>query len=128
MKKGGRVVLTDGKRRMEAAVSRVYPAVGGSAALGTVEIDIPGRPFGLPSGATVGVDVVTGKTEPGVVVPLNALLENQRGSFVFKVEGGKIKVAAVRVLGKNNDYATVTGEIKRRRCRWRWAMKENFSG
>ena len=111
MKRGSRVVLTDGKRTMEAAVSRVYPAVGGSA-LGTVEMDIPGRPFGLPSGATVGVDVVTGKTEPGVVVPLNALLENQRGSFVFKVEGGKIKVAAVQVLGKNNDYATVTGELK----------------
>jgi RND family efflux transporter MFP subunit len=112
LKKGGRVVLTDGKRMMEAAISRIYPAVSGSA-LGIVEIDVPKRPFGVPSGGTVGMEVVTGKTEHGVIIPLNALLENQRGSFVFKVEGGKIKIAAVQVLGKNNDYASVTGEIKR---------------
>jgi RND family efflux transporter MFP subunit len=111
MKKGGPVVLADGKNKMEAMISRVYPAVGGSA-LGIIEIDRSNRPFGLPSGAGVGVDVVTGKTAAGVVVPLRALLENQRGSFVYKVEGDKIKVIKVRVLGKNNDYATITGEIK----------------
>ena len=38
MKRGGPVVLSDGKNRMEAVISRVYPAVGGSA-LGTIEMD-----------------------------------------------------------------------------------------
>jgi RND family efflux transporter MFP subunit len=111
MKKGGPVLLLDGKNRIEAVISRVYPAVGGNA-LGIIEIDRPSHPFELPSGASVGVDVVVGKTAPGVVVPLQALLENRRGSFVYKVEGDRIKVIMVRILGKNNDYATITGEIK----------------
>lgn len=111
MKRGGTVVLSDGNVRMETTISRVYPAVGGSA-LGTIEVDVSKRPFGLPSGATVGANVVTGKTEPGLVIPLNTLLENRLGSFAYKVEGNKIKVIKVRVLGKNNDYAAVTGEMK----------------
>jgi len=111
MKRGGPVVFSDGQNKMEAVISRVYPAVG-VGALGIVEIDRSNRPFGLPSGATVGVDVVTGKPAAGVVIPLRALLENQRGSFVYKVEGDKIKVTKVRILGKNNDYAVVTGVIK----------------
>lgn len=111
IKKGGQVILSDGKNRMETTIARVYPAVSGSA-LGTLEMDMPKRPFGVPSGATVGADVVTGKTEPGSVIPINALLENRLGSFAYKIEVNKIRVIKVRVLGKNNDYATVTGEIK----------------
>lgn len=111
MKRGGQVMLSDGKNRMETTITRIYPAVGGSA-LGTIEMDMPKRPFDVPSGATVGADVVTGKTERGIVIPLNALLENRLGSFAYKIEGNKIKVITVSVLGKNNDYAAVSGEVK----------------
>jgi RND family efflux transporter MFP subunit len=111
MKRGGPVVLADGNNKMEAVISRVYPAVS-SSALGTIEIDRAKHPFSVPAGASVGVDVGTGKTDAGVIIPLRALLENQSGSFVYNVEGDKIKVTKVGVLGKNNDYAAVTGDIK----------------
>jgi RND family efflux transporter MFP subunit len=112
MKKGGVVVLSDGMNKMDdAKISRVYPAVS-IAALGTIEIDLPARPFGIPSGGSVGVDVVTGKTESGVVAPLNALLENERGSFLYAVEAGKVKVLKVQVLGKNNESVVIRGDIR----------------
>jgi len=58
------------------------------------------------------VDVTTGKTDPGIVVPLNALLENRKGSFIYKVENGRAKIIFVQVLGKNSETASVKGDIK----------------
>jgi len=110
MKKGGEVVLSNGGNEIRTKISRVYPAVSGL--LGTIEIDVLDRPFDIPSGGSVGVDVVTGKTENGTIVPLSALLESQRGSFVYKVEGDKIKVLKIHILGKNTKYAVIRGDIK----------------
>ncbi|MEW6118146.1 MAG: efflux RND transporter periplasmic adaptor subunit [Nitrospirota bacterium] len=111
IKKGGAVILSDGRNKSEAAISRVYPAVT-TGTLGTVEIAVPKRPFDIHSGGTVGVDVITGKTDTGIIVPLNALLESQRGCFVYKVNGNKITVSKVQVLGKNGEYATIQGALK----------------
>jgi membrane fusion protein, multidrug efflux system len=111
MKRGGRVVLSDGSARLETVVSRVYPAVT-IGTLGTIEIDVPRRPFDVPSGGTVDVDVITRRIDKAAIIPLNALLENQSGSFAYKIEGGKISVLRVRVLGKNGEYAAVDGDLK----------------
>jgi len=121
MKKGGKVILSEGQNRFEAVITRVYPAVTANT-LGTVEIEIPPKAFNIPSGGTVAVDFITGKTEKGVVVPLNALLENQRGSFVFKAEVNtagsgstivKVRALPIRVLGKSTENVCVKGEIKK---------------
>ena len=111
MKKGGRVILADGQKKTDALVSRVYPAVT-TGTMGTIEIDMLQRPFGVPSGGSVGVDVTTGKTDRGTTVPLNALLENRKGSFIYKVEDGKAKIIAVQVSGKNSETASLKGNIK----------------
>ena len=118
MKKGGPVLLSNGSNQ-DASITRVFPATS-IGTLGTIEINIPLRPFNIISGGTVGVDVITGKTEPGVVLPLAALLETERGRFIFKAEAGpegekgpaKVKVIPVQVLGKNNVDACVKGELK----------------
>ena len=111
MKKGGRVTLSDGQKKTNAAVSRVYPAVT-AGTMGTIEIDVSPRPFGIPSGGSVGIDVTTGKTDRGITVPLNALLENQKGTFVYQIENGRAKIIALQVLGKNSETASVKGDIK----------------
>jgi RND family efflux transporter MFP subunit len=118
MKKGGPVFLSNGNSR-DASITRVFPATS-IGTLGTIEINIPQRPFNIISGGTVGVDVITGKTEPGVVLPLAALLETERGKFIFKAEAGpegekglaRVKVIPVQVLGKNNEDVCVKGELK----------------
>jgi len=111
MKKGGRVILSEGQGKIDAYITRVYPAVTAGTMV-TIEIDVLPRPFGIPSGGSVGVDVTTGKTDPGIVVPLNALLENRKGSFIYKVENGRAKIIFVQVLGKNSETASVKGDIK----------------
>ena len=116
MKKGGRVVFSNGSSRFESYISRVYPAVA-AGTLGTLEVDVAKRPFNIVSGGTVGVDVITGKTDKGIVLPLNSLLETQKGAFIFKAEKteegkpAKVKVIAVHVLGKNNESTCVKGDI-----------------
>ncbi len=111
MKKGGRAILADGQKKMDAPISRVYPAVT-AGTMGTIEIDVLQRPFGVPSGGSVGVDVTTGKTDRGITVPLNALLENQKGTFIYQIENGRAKIIAVQVLGKNSETASTKGDIK----------------
>jgi membrane fusion protein, multidrug efflux system len=111
MKKGGKVILSNGNAAMEALISRVYPAVT-AGTLGTIEMDVSKRPFDMPSGGTVEADVITGSIDNAVIIPLNALLENQNGSFAFRIENGKITVLRVRVLGKNGESAAVDGNLK----------------
>jgi RND family efflux transporter MFP subunit len=117
MKKGSPALLSSGGSRVETRVSRVYPAVA-AGTLGAIEMDVARRPFNIVSGGTVGVDVITRKTGQGIVVPLNSLLETPKGVFIFKAETiekekpAKVKVVPVHVLGKNNESACVTGDIK----------------
>lgn len=113
MKKDGKAILSNGRNKLEAAISRVYPSVT-MGTLGTIEMAVSERPFDIPSGGTVGVDVITGKTDTGIIVPLNAILENQRGSFVYRVDDNKITVLKVQALGKNGEYAAVKGVLEDR--------------
>jgi len=116
MKKGGRVTFSNGSSWTESYISRIYPAIA-AGTLGTIEIEVASRPFKIVSGGTVGVDVITGKTDKGIVLPLNSLLETQKGTFIFKAEKteegkpAKVKVIAVQVLGKNNESACMKGNI-----------------
>jgi hypothetical protein len=118
MKKGGRVLLQNGDSKIGSSIIRVYPAVTVNT-LGTIEIEKPKELPGIPSGGTLGVEVITGKTGPGILVPLNALLDTERGAFIFKAETAqgensqKVRVLPVQVLGKNGEYACVKGDIKK---------------
>ena len=111
MKRGGRGTLSNGQKKAEAVISRVYPAVA-AGTMGTIEIDVNRPPFDIPSGGSVSVDVTTGKIDKGLIIPLNALLENRKGSFIFKIENNRAKVMSVQVLGKNSESASVKGDIK----------------
>lgn len=118
MKNGGAVILSNGASQ-DASISRVFPAAN-IGTLGTIEIDVLRRPFNIISGGTVGVDVITGKTEQGILLPLDAILETGKGNFIFKAEAGpegekrpaKVKVIPIQVLGKNNKDVCVKGELK----------------
>ncbi|OAQ20806.1 efflux RND transporter periplasmic adaptor subunit [Thermosulfurimonas dismutans] len=114
IKEGSKAVLSEGRRRLSVSVFRVHPAVSENG-LATVEIRVAERPFGLPSGAKVGVDLVM-KEVQGAIVPLKSLLETTEKTYVFlaKTEEGdlaSVRSVPVMVLGRNGNLVAVSGRI-----------------
>ncbi len=107
---GQPVTLTLSGRALEAAISRIFPAMGDSH-LAAFECDITNPPPGLVSGATVGADVETSSAE-GMVIPADALLEGEKGSWVFAADNGTVRPIQVEVLVRSIDRATVKGEVR----------------
>ena len=114
-KPGALAVLIEGNKSLNARIYRVFPAVS-PGELATVEIRLGQRPFGLPSGARVGVNLVTSEVE-GAIVPLRALLENVNATYVFLAEPigngtARIKPIEVSVLGRSGEKVAVSGPLK----------------
>jgi RND family efflux transporter MFP subunit len=106
---GTPVHLRNGDQRIEAAVNRVYPALGKNM-LATVEIITKSSPFNLPSDATVGMDLVVRKVK-GLLVPEQAVVTGPRGASVYVVREGVVHRLPVRLLGAGNGKAAVSGEV-----------------
>lgn len=116
IKEGGKAFLSEGRRKILTSVFRVHPAVS-EHGLATIEIRVSERPFGLPSGAKVGVDLVI-KEVRGALVPLKALLETTKNTYVFRAhsEEGKIasvEIVPVKVLGRDRDLVAVSGKLSK---------------
>lgn len=108
IKPGTPVIILGGDQRLEASVAKVFPALGANN-LASVEILLADRPFGLPPGATVGVDFVTDRAA-GVIVPVQAVVKNTRGAFVVVVDDANIaRQFPVEVAGQNDKQAVVRG-------------------
>jgi RND family efflux transporter MFP subunit len=108
-RKAMKVYLTYGAERLPATVSKVYPALGRNL-LGSLEIVLPRPPFGLPTGSTVAVDVVTASVH-GILVPENALARTEQGTFAYLVQDGTVRIRRVQVLGTAGGKAAVKGGI-----------------
>lgn len=107
---GQTVTLTLSGRAFDTAISRVFPAMGDSH-LASFECDVTNPPPGLVSGATVGVDVQL-SSATGLVVPADALLEGDKGAWVFAVDKGAVKPVEVKVLDRSLDEAVIQGEVR----------------
>ncbi len=94
---GTPVHLRDGDRRIEAAVNRIYPALGKNM-LATVEVVTKASPFNLPSDATVGMDLVIRRVK-GLIVPEQAVVMGSRGASVYLVRKGIVHLLPVELLG-----------------------------
>lgn len=75
---GGKVELTLGQQRMMATITRVNPSLD-ALSMGSLEIDLPSRPFGLPDGAPVAARVIT-DAATGISVPVNSLRPAKTGA------------------------------------------------
>ena len=109
VKKGTKVYLINGDQRLTAAVDRVYPTLGRNL-LGSIEIILATRPFNLPSGATVGVDLVASVAE-GLLVPENAIVKTGRGVFIYVLDRNIVKIRSVVLLGAGAGQAAVSGQL-----------------
>jgi RND family efflux transporter MFP subunit len=106
---GRKVTLSLDGAQVEAAVSRVFPAMDPSH-LATFEADLPRPPAGFVSGATVGVDVHLASAE-GLTVPTGALLEGASGTWVFKVADAAVHAVPVQVEARSPERAVVGSDL-----------------
>ena len=109
LRRDGKAYLSNGTNTVPVTISRIYPSLGKNI-LGLVEMVLPTAPFGLPSGSTVGVDLVK-KVVSGAIVPENALFKAGAGDFVCVVKDGAIRVRPVQVLGSGRGKTAVQGEL-----------------
>ena len=107
---GQPVSLRTDRASVDAAVSRVFPAMGDSH-LASFECDVTNPPAGFVSGATVGVDVQLSSAE-GIVVPTDALLEGDKGAWVFAVENGVVRPVQVEVLDRSLEQVAIKGGVR----------------
>jgi len=75
---GGQVELSLGSQRMSATITRINPSLD-ALAMGSLEIDLPQRPFNLPSGAPIAVRVFTAAAT-GLIVPVDSLRPAKEGA------------------------------------------------
>jgi RND family efflux transporter MFP subunit len=95
-----------------AQISRIHPAIS-LGTLATLEIDIPKRPFNLPTGGTVKVSIVGGMAT-GWHIPSRAVLENVNKSYVFTVdENNLVHIIAVTIQGKSHDWLIIDGPLNK---------------
>ena len=105
---GDKVYLKDkqNKDKLICKVSRLHPAVEYDS-LAVVEADIDKRPFLLPTGATIEVAIETDNVQ-GFKVPLRALLENVKESFVYTItEKNQIHIVKVTPIFFGEKVAVV---------------------
>ena len=106
---GRTVTLTLGDVQTQAAVSRVFPAMGQSH-LAAFEVDLASPPPGFVSGATVGVDVHL-SSAAGLTVPADSLLEGESAAWVFKVVDDTVHPVAITVVDRSLTHAVVDGPL-----------------
>jgi len=75
---GGAAELSLGSQRMNVSITRINPSLD-ALAMGSLEIDLPQRPFNLPSGAPISVRVLTAGAT-GLTVPVNSLRPAKQGA------------------------------------------------
>ena len=109
LRRDGKAYLSNGTNTVPVTISRIYPSLGKNI-LGLVEMVLPAAPFGLPSGSTVGVDLVK-KVVSGAIVPENALFKAGAGDFVCVVKDGVSRIRPVQVLGSGRGRTAVQGEL-----------------
>jgi len=104
------VYITDGTDRMKAEITRVYPDLAKNF-MGSVEIVLDRAPFGLSTGSTAGIDIVTADVK-GILVPENAIVRTGKGFFIYLVENkDTIRVRQVEFLGSDHGMAAIKGDL-----------------
>jgi len=116
IKTGGKVQLSLGTQQITTRITRINPSLD-TLSMGSLEIDLPERPFDLPDGAPVAARVITDETA-GLTVPLNALRpsKQQKQRTLFKVVQNKqrayVKLTPVRVQLCGKQGCVIDGDIK----------------
>ena len=106
---GQTLTLTLGETTVTAQVSRIFPAMDRNH-LAVFEADLAGPPAEFVAGATVGVDIAFASAE-GLSVPVSAVLDGRNGTWVFKIQDGKVLPVPVTILSAGSERIAVNGSL-----------------
>ncbi|MFK5997117.1 MAG: efflux RND transporter periplasmic adaptor subunit [Rhodobacterales bacterium] len=115
IKPGTTVELTSGADVFKSTISRVNPSLD-KFSMGSVEIDLPKRPFDLPAGSPISANVITSEVVNSIIVPPDALVPSNdpKNRVLFRVGDGKpLKLAKtpVTVALCGREGCAVSGDI-----------------
>ncbi len=97
-------------RTLETTLYRLYPSTQ-EGRLAVAELRLEERPFGLPSGTFVTVEMLIEKTE-GVLISAMAVLEGDTGARVFRVnKEDRVEIVEVTVLGRKGSRVIIEGPV-----------------
>jgi RND family efflux transporter MFP subunit len=114
---GGAVEMSHAGQTMIGHITRINPTLD-QQAMGSLEIDLPLRPFDLPDGAHIPARVVTQTVDDAVIVPRNALLpaadDYRRTLFMVVPAGGGFILKRVRLQMRlcGAEGCAVSGDIQ----------------
>jgi len=112
---GSTVELTSGSDVFKSTITRVNPSLD-KFSMGSVEIDLPKRPFDLPAGSPVSANVVTAKVMNSIIVPPDALVPSNdpKTKVLFRVDKAKpakLVKTIVKVALCGREGCAVSGDI-----------------
>lgn len=115
VKVGGKLELSIDKRELIASITRINPSLD-ALGMGSLEVDLPQRPFNLPDGAPIAARVITA-SRSGLSVPVRALLpgKNEASRKLFKVLSGNpahIELVNVQVELCGNLKCVIQGQLQ----------------
>jgi len=113
---GSRVELSLGSQQQVVSVTRINPSLD-ALSMGSLEIDLPQRPFNLPNDAPVAARVITQQAGPGLSVSINVLRPSRQSDkrTLFRVvqnDPPHIRQTAVQVQLCGEDRCIVSGDLK----------------
>lgn len=107
---GDKASVSFGSRKMEAVLYRIYPSTQ-EGRLAMAELRMDKRPFGLPSGSFVTVELLV-ENKKGILVPARSILEDGAGARVFRVDDqDRVEIVDVTVLGRKAGDAVIAGPV-----------------
>jgi len=111
---GGKVELSLGSQSLNATITRINPSLD-ALAMGSLELDLPQRPFNLPSGAPISVRVLTAAAT-GFIVPVNSLRPAKQGAqrTLFKLiakPNPHVQLLPVQVSVCSKSSCVVEGDL-----------------
>ena len=109
---GTNAVLRQGSQQLRAAIRRIHPAADQGSSLVEIEIFVQNPPFGLPSGASLTAELLISRVT-GLVVPRQAVLSQEQGSWVFVLDGqSRIQPRQVDIVARGSDQVAIQGQLK----------------
>jgi RND family efflux transporter MFP subunit len=106
------VLITSINKTVTGTVKSIAPKVDSRTKAYPVEITIPNEDGKILAGMVAKLKLSTGKTTNAIVVPTNAVIDDNGINKLFVVENGVAKVRTVTVGAKSADQIQITKGLK----------------
>jgi RND family efflux transporter MFP subunit len=108
---GSKLVLKHKDKTEKAELTRLHPTTDKISSLAAVEAKVSAPPFGLPTGASIKVNLQLADLK-GFIVPEQALLEQKEDSFVFVLQDkSHVQPVKAQIKGRSGDQVVLQANL-----------------